>query len=330
MELIAGLEIKNDIDCFAKEWQSETDHVVARTSGSTGPPKSIRLYKSDMIQSSTVTNRFFGISSESTLFCPLSIDYIAAKMMYVRAAVARCKVIFEKPSTNPFGSGIVPDGSTIDLMAIVPAQIDATLCNLSKRNIQNLIIGGSAINKTAENKILQSSLSGWSTYGMTETCSHVALRKIGEQTYKALPGFSFSQDKRGCLVINSETMSFGQLTTNDIVTLHGCDAFTIEGRVDNVIISGGEKISLEQIEQTLDPLPGVTRFYATGIESDRWGTELVLVCEKSDNASEIGLLEYCRRLLPRHKVPKRIFWVDKIAVTDRGKLVRTTPDKYEQ
>ena len=84
---------------FIREWESDCDYIVAHTSGSTGDPKAIRLPKSDMRVSARATNRRFGIDSSSVIAAPLSTDYIAGKMMCVRAIEAGCRLI-DMPVSN--------------------------------------------------------------------------------------------------------------------------------------------------------------------------------------------------------------------------------------
>ena len=146
-------------------------------------------------------------------------------------------------------------------------------------------------------------------------------------TFRALPGFSFSVDSRGCLVITSGSMSFGSLVTNDIVELVSEREFVWKGRFDNVINSGGIKIFPEEIERVIAPLlPATGLFYVTSRRSERWGEEAVIVtdCEKyADDSSEgDALLSALRELLPPHHLPKAVIYEPFIALTSSKKIVR--------
>ena len=103
-----------EINDFIREWESDCDYIVAHTSGSTGTPKEIRLPKSDMRVSAKATNSRFGITRRSVIAAPLSVDYIAGKMMCVRAIEAGCELL-EMPVSNK----VIID-RRIDLLAIVP------------------------------------------------------------------------------------------------------------------------------------------------------------------------------------------------------------------
>lgn len=305
---------------FLSQWHAPTHYVVAHTSGSTGTPKEIRLLKSDMKASALATNRFFGITDKSTLCLPLSPDYIAGKMMLVRAAETGARIIVETPSRHPGAS--IPEGSEIDLLAIVPAQIPGLLEQAPRLRFHNVIIGGAPIAPDDEKRLLDARIPAFATYGMTETCSHVALRRIGTPSFEALPGFRFSADSRGCLVIETDTMSFRRLVTNDIVTFHSDTSFTWLGRFDNVVNSGGIKLFPETLERRLRHLDPGLEFYLTSRQSPRWGEELVMVVAESDAIRGNRLLAVASEILPTRQRPKALVTIPEIPHTSTGKLLR--------
>lgn len=303
---------------FVEEWNDDTkDYITAQTSGSTGSPKEIHLLKSDMEISVRATCRFFGIDGDSVLACPLSTDYIAGKMMIVRAIVAGATVVVERPSNSPLRSW---EYGSPDLTAIVPSQLEGLLDN-ARSDLRSVIVGGGPVTDAQECLMSATGKAFYATYGMTETCSHVALRRIGQQRYEALPGFSFSTDARGCLVIQSETMSFGRLVTNDMVSLYDTRSFRWLGRYDNVIISGGIKLHPEEIEREIAPYVGPHEFYVTSRPSDRWGEELVMVIEAENMDLETLDKRLSLHLDHRHK-PKAYILKKSLPRTKTGKLLR--------
>lgn len=306
---------------FIEEWHNGLPYVTAHTSGSTGTPKEVRLLKADMEASARATCRFFGIDSSSTLHLPLSAGYIAGKMMIVRAMTSGARLVVEAPSLEPL-SGFTGHA---DLTAIVPAQTEALVRGLAYCTISNVIVGGAPLGASQEALLRDAQVRAYATYGMTETCSHVALRCIsgGERHFTALPGMTFSQDGRGCLVIESATMSFGRLVTNDVVELLDARRFVWRGRADNVINTGGIKVVPEEIEEKLAPLMEGRAFYVGSRPSARWGSELVLVTERGDGmpATEMILAE-ATRVLPRRLVPKAVVVKDMLKRTETGKIKR--------
>lgn len=306
---------------FIEEWLDSDNFITARTSGSTGAPKEIRLLKSDMRSSAQATNDFFGIGPGSTLALPLSPVYIAGKMQIVRALEARCRLIAEVPSSRPL-EGLDTAPGTIDMIPVVPSQLEGLLDSPHLPRVRNVIIGGAPLSAATEGSVIKSGMQAWATYGMTETCSHVALRRLGDDTYAALPGISFSADPRGCLVIHSSRMSFGTLVTNDIVELVSPSAMRWLGRYDNVINSGGIKIHPEEVERIISPLlPPDARFYITSRPHPKWGQEVVMIAESSCTLPP-GILDSIREALPPRHAPKAIITVPELPRTPGGKLLR--------
>ena len=305
-------------DEFLKEWFAPEPYVTAHTSGSTGEPKGIKLLKSDMLKSAEATCRFFNIDSGSNMLLPLSPSYIAGKMMIVRAIVSGARLHVESPSSQPMAS----DYGTLDLVPIVPAQLAGILTNRLSGNIMNLLIGGAPLSSAEESLIAESGIKAWASYGMTETCSHVALRDITSRSdiYDMLPSITASTDDRGCLIINAPDFSFRQLVTNDIAEVISPSRFRWIGRHDNVIISGGIKLHPELIERQLAELIDEP-FYIIGRHSERWGQEAVLYIEATSVDTD-RLMPEIRKRLDRYSVPKEIIAVTRFDRTDSGKIKR--------
>lgn len=293
-----------------------TDFVKAYTSGSTGTPKEIRLAKSAMIESARATVRFFGLDAGSCLVSPLSADYIAGKMMIVRGLVAGAHTWMLPPRRTSVLDEVPESVKRIDLLPIVPAQIDSVMAWPRRDIVRNIIIGGAPLAPDREAAVAAAGLTGvWATYGMTETCSHVALRHIGGEdadVYRAMPGITFSLDGRGCLCV-------GNLATNDLVELIDSRSFRWLGRIDNVINSGGLKLHPELLERRLAPhLPGV-EFYLTSRPSELWGREMVMVVTGSPRP---GIMETCRGVLSSREMPKEIIFDTEPRYSTGGKLLR--------
>lgn len=302
----------NAVDIFLKEWNDNNDSITAHTSGSTGTPKPIKLSKNDLKRSAHATNSFFEINHSDVLRCPLSCNYIAGKMMLVRALEANATVDFAKTFNEP------QHNSRIKLMSVVPAQIDQLLESDEIASVDNLLIGGSPLSSQLESQLIDRNIQAWVSYGMTETCSHVAIRRCGYDNYMALPGITFDTDSRGCLIINAPQFNFAKITTNDIVNLVSNISFQWKGRADNVINSGGIKIFPEEIENKIRPFVDIdTQFYITGREHPRWGQAVTLVSDKP-----LSLPDKCiDALLPAER-PKN-YIIAKILRTKSGKIIRT-------
>lgn len=304
------------LDEFKSQWFDCNDFIVAHTSGSTGAPKEVRLPKSDMVCSARATNSFFSITSSSRLLLPLSLDYIAGKMMEVRAFEANCELVVVAPS-NRFE---VPEGK-FDLVAVVPTQVDWLLANPQwTERLRHVIVGGAPLAVDSEKALKAVGYDAWCTYGMTETCSHVAVRPCdgADSPYQAMPGIRFDVDDRGCLVIEAPHFSFGRLVTNDSVELLSPVSFRWKGRIDNVINSGGLKLHPEEIERLYAPYIQ-TPFYLRGTPDPKWGQALELVIEGKGLAEETLA---CLSQIDHKLHPKIITFVETIPRTSTGKILR--------
>ncbi len=306
-----------ELDEFYAEWDSDAQYMVAHTSGSTGQPKEIHLLKSDMTASAKATNEFFGINSRSTLVCPLSLDYIAAKMMAVRARVAGAKLVMLTPSNT-----LNIDCET-DLLAIVPSQVDSLLTQPKlSESVHNIIIGGAPLSAERRNRLINAGFNAYETYGMTETCSHVALKRITDEFFAAIAGVTFAVDDRGCLVVNVPHMSIKQVVTNDVVELHSSTAFTWLGRYDNVINTGGIKVHPEVLEREIAKIIGEGHtFFVAGVPHPIWGQQVVMAIVAEPEAIPAIEAKLSQNL--DHRImPKKIIAVDGVKRTANGKIIR--------
>lgn len=314
---------------FLDRWLDNSDFIEVQTSGSTGTPKKIRLLKEDMRRSALVTNEFFNIGSDSILACPLSPEYIAAKMMVVRSVMSGANLWFETPSAKPLTDF---DGPQIDLLAIVPYQSEGLKQRLADSSrslkIKQIIVGGAPLTP-GQMQILEDLPSHvYATYGMTETSSHVALLDIsaGHVLYKALPGHTFANDDRGCLVITNPERSWSPIVTNDIAEVTDSQQFALFGRIDHIINSGGVKVIPETVEERIRHHWPDLDCYVTSRPHPELGSEVVLVV---DNAAELpsdfslesmrekaGILLPCKYWLPRAIIRRPIHR------TPNGKLRR--------
>lgn len=300
---------------FRAEWLSDAPYIEAHTSGSTGAPKAVRLSKADMRASAEATNAFFDIGAASVLASPLSTAYIAGKMMVVRADVAGCRLI-ELPVSAEIA---VPEGVTVDLLPVVVPQLDSLLRQpgLAAR-VRNVLIGGSAPSDDVCRRLALAGYRAYISYGMTETCSHVALARADDpgRVYRAMPGIAFETTADGRLVILAPKFSFKRLETTDVVELLDASSFRWRGRADGVINSGGIKLFAEELERLYAPCLKGIAFAVTSRPDARWGRAVVLVAE-GDADSIMRLL---RAEIADHRLlPKAVVAVEKLPLIPNGK-----------
>ena len=308
---------------FIREWLNVNDFISVSTSGSTGHPKMIKLQKQQMINSALLTQHFFSLNEKFTALLCLPMDYIAGKMMIVRAFVSGYNLITVQPSANPFKE----IKQTIDFTALTPYQLYHSLDDVKKLIIRHIIVGGGEISAELEKKIRDVPSEIFATYGMTETCSHVALRrangKDATDIYAAMKGISFLQDQRNSLVIHAPMLSDEKIVTNDVVALTDDRHFRWLGRYDNVINTGGVKVFPEVMEKKLFGL--IDRpFFISSIKDNELSEKVVMVIEGKPlgNNRESALMKAFSQKLKRHEKPRRFLYADHFIYSESGKILR--------
>lgn len=323
------------LEDFLKEWHSDSPWLTVHTSGSTGKPKPMQVEKVRMRTSARLTCSFLGLRrGEHALLC-LPLDYIAGKMMVVRALECDLQLHTVPPGSHPLAEEDLP--AHIALCAMVPMQVSNSLdqpleCERLKR-IDHLLIGGGSIHPTLEARLRTMPGCIWSTYGMTETLSHIALRRVnGPEAslwYTPFEGIHVETDSQGCLAIKAPGLCPDVLHTHDIAELRTQDGhtmFRIVGRTDNVVVSGGLKIQMEEVEEALAPHLRHA-FMASKCPDTLLGEQLVLLTE-SPQTGEVR--DVCDRILPRHKRPRTYLHVEKIPTTATGKPARAEAQKLAE
>ena len=334
------------LEDFLSEWNNGSDRVLVHTSGSTGKPKPMMVEKKRMLNSARITCDFLGLKpGDSALLC-MSLDYIAGKMVVVRSIERHLHLISVSPSGHP----LKDINEEITFAAMVPMQVYNTLQVPEERerltHIRHLIIGGGAIDASLEKELqaLPGNIAIWSTYGMTETLSHIALRRINgaeaSEWYQPFDSVKISQTDEGCLVIDAPLVCAETLVTNDIVEIESYIynkveklRFRIKGRKDNVICSGGIKIQIEEVEALLKSHLEKP-FMLAKKKDEKFGEIAVLLTEDEDLKKVEATI---RRLLSgksddsnksseskSHKywIPREFRYVEHLPLTETGKPKR--------
>ncbi|MDE6295204.1 MAG: AMP-binding protein [Muribaculaceae bacterium] len=308
---------------FIAQWNDTTPYVPVHTSGSTGLPKEIKLPKCVMERSALRTIQYFHITPEWRLHSCISPDFIGGKMVAVRALMADCRFTYEYPSNSPVMSG--RDG-VIDLVSVVPSQLIYVIDRPELfRHVRRYLVGGSPLPLGMRDLITERGLKVWESYGMTETASHIAVRRVTDTDapFEPLPGIKLSTDSRNCLIIRGATEE--PVVTNDIADFSPDGRFKIVGRIDNVIISGGRKIIPEIVEDKIRIISGLTApMILTGVPDPKWGFKPVLYIEGApmSGAECRSMMTLLRSHLDGWECPKEIYFVDSLARTPNGKLLR--------
>lgn len=313
------------LDDFLREWNDATPLMLVHTSGSTGKPKPLWVEKRRMEASARLTCAFLGLRPGDTALLCMPLDYIAGKMMVVRALTCGLRLVSVPPSGHPMAG--IDDGAGVAFAAMVPMQVYNSLQVDAERQrlmgVRHLIIGGGAVSAGLEAGLRGFPNAVWSTYGMTETLSHIALRRLNgpsaDEWYTPLDGVSVGVGADGCLYVDAPAVCSSRLLTNDIAQLAPDGRrFRVIGRRDNVICSGGVKMHIEEIEAALHRHLA-DGFIVTKRPDPKFGEVVVLLTTSNDTA---GVGRVCGEVLPAYWRPKVVAHVDAVPLTPTGKPAR--------
>lgn len=312
---------------FLKEWYSSKSYIEVQTSGSTGIPKIIRLEKEFVAASALRTITFFQLKEGDRVLHCLPLKYIAGKLMVVRALIGKLDLYMAEPSSD-FS---FLENEKFRFAAMVPNQVAKILNKETSpgeliNNVEIMLLGGSSVPFSLEQRLKEVETNCYSGYAMTETATHIALRKINASGagdyYKCLDGINVSFSENNTLQIFMPGLKEQPLQTTDLAELKDEKTFKILGRSDNVIISGGIKFSPELIEKKLEPYIDLP-FVVSSQPHSSLGEQLVLVMEgKESEENRKDFIEICSRHLEKYEQPKRILFVDKLPLTSNNKIDR--------
>ena len=318
---------------FLDEWNSESPLVLVHTSGSTGAPKPLWVEKERMKASAMMTCRFLGLKQGDTALLCMPLQFIAGKMMAVRALVGG----LELETIAPCGHPMAVAQHIPTFAAMVPLQVYNSLQVEEERErlqqIRQLIIGGGIVSDEVERQLSTFPHAVWSTYGMTETLSHIAMRRLNgkeaSEWYCPLPSVNVSINEEGCLVIDAPLVCSQPLTTNDMAVMAPDGRhFRIIGRKDNIICSGGIKIQIEEVERLLQPHLN-TPYIITRTRDDKYG-EVVTMLIEAPLTSELNhrLNSIFEEVLPLYARPRRILSINHLLLTATGKPARAEAEQW--
>ncbi len=308
---------------FLQQWWNDSKTLSVQTSGSTGVPKKIEVLKSAMITSASKTVQYFKLKPGRSALLALPLSFIAGKMMVVRALVGGLNLITVTPSGNPLNWLNEP----VDFAAFTPMQMMNELDKnpIKLQYLKLVIIGGGKVSDALNNRLQNVGFLAFETYGMTETLSHVALRRINglkrQTSFFPLEGVEMMVNAEGCLVINFIGVTNTQIVTNDLAKFNKDGSFTLLGRADHIINSGGVKISPEEVEGKLEGILEVP-FIISALPHTKLGQQVILITEGVIPCSQEELISKIQKRVSKFEVPASIFSVKKFSRTESGKVRR--------
>lgn len=330
---------------FCTEWQTNKNEFVVHTSGSTGIPKPITLSRKQMQNSVVATAEALNLKQNERFLICLNTEYIAGKMMLVRGMELGAEMIVIPPKRNPLED--FDEKMWFDFAAFVPMQLQTILDETPEkvailRQMKAIIIGGAPVSYSLLKKIRTTKgldkVPIYSTYGMSETVTHIALKRLNgksgkgkieiSDTYKTLPNVKIKTDERGCLVISAPHTLGKEIITNDLVDIKNETEFEWLGRADFAINTGGIKVFPEKIESFIErafyELAIQKRFFISSMPDEILGEQVILIVEglPFSKSFENELLQHFKTNLPAYHTPKRFFYLSEFVMTETDKIDR--------
>ena len=260
-------------------------------------------------------------------------------MLLVRAFVLGMEVVIMEPSSNPLAA--FGEQERFDFTAVVPLQLQTLLDGDTKYQVmlnrmKAILVGGGAVSASLQQRLPSVRAAIYHTYGMTETVTHIALRRLNgnapSDAFMPLEGVQLALDERGCLTIQAPVTRNERLYTNDLVELRPDGSFVWLGRIDNVINSGGVKVQVEHVERTIerllleldDPNLSTRRFFVGPQPHERLGQVVTLVIEGAalGHDREIMIRTELGKRLDKYDVPRQICYVAHFKETPTRKIDR--------
>ncbi|RRB07063.1 AMP-binding protein [Larkinella rosea] len=319
---------------FCRAWISGQTEFTLSTSGSTGTPKPIRLTRRQMVASARLTGHTFGLKPGDRALVCLHVDYIAGIMMLVRGLELGLILTIIEPASNPIDA-VLAENESIDFAAFVPLQLHTMLDAASEslpvlNQMKAILVGGAAVDHALAERLQAIEAPVFSTYGMTETVSHIAVRRLNgpnrTDVFRMLPGVEWGLDERNCLFIKAAATDFAVVQTNDVVEVIDSFHFRLVGRADSIINSGGVKVQPELVEKIIskvlmkEAIP--SRFFVYGLPDERLGQQVALFVEQTTwDENRIEQLKIAVRAeMGPYAVPRKVIFLPVFAETPTGKI----------
>lgn len=313
-------ETYQEIRSIIALWNEKSVEYKVKTSGSTGTPKSILLKREQLEASAKRSNAFFGLNENSRVLMPLSPHTIGGKMMLIRALTGNYAVQVVEPRANPLEE--IDPKSRFSFISLVPYQVKSILEETPARlnRFDTILLGGMGLSSELEQTLSELKPTVYMGFGMTETVSHIALRKMNDPIYQALDGVQLAVSNSS-LIINDSKLGIAHMQTNDEVELIDPTHFKWLGRADFAINSGGIKIHPETIEQIIGEYIHVP-FIIGGIPHETLGEACVLILEEALPEEKFRQIqEIIREKFGKYAAPKQQV-ISHILKTENGKVRR--------
>lgn len=312
-----------------QQWLNGAERFTFHTSGSTGAPKPVQLQRSQLLASAQGTIKALGLTSQEHVLVCMNTQFIGGAMLLIRALMLNAEITLMEPGSHPLS--LLNNQHPYTLASFAPLQVFPVLSNLHHERdklerFKHVLVGGAPIDGELQKVLSELNTRIFHTYGMTETVSHIALKQLGKDTsYHALNKVQLQTDEHHCLMICCDATNNRWIQTRDVVELHSPTSFTLLGRADDVINSGGIKLWPQQIETAIRTELGsqLSNVCVVGIPDPLLGQKAVALLESNTIVDTTTLKDKLRQTLDRYHIPKEFYVLKRFAYTPTGKIDKT-------
>jgi O-succinylbenzoic acid--CoA ligase len=300
-------------------------HSVIHTSGTTGEPKPVELTFANHAASAAASADALGVDPADRWLCPLPLHHVGGLAVLIRCAIARTTAVLHERFDVERVKAVLEAGE-VTLASLVPTMLvrlrEAGL--RSAPGLRAIALGGGPIPAGLLEWAADAGIPVVPVYGMTETSSQIAAGSPGRplRGVELRIGADGEILVRGPMVARGAVGADGWLHTGDLGRLDDDGLLHVEGRLKDLIVTGGENVAPLEVEQVLLSHPAVADAGVTAMPDPQWGEAVVAFVVLRERATTESLRDWCRARLAPYKVPKSIEAVPALPRNPTGKLVR--------
>lgn len=318
--------------------------AVVFTSGTSGSPRGVVLSRRAFAAAAAASEANLGWQEEDRWLLALAPAHVGGLSILIRCLLARrCLVL--PGARNAAGLARTMSEQRVTLVSLVPAML-AALLDLEPTwqpapHLRAVLLGGAAASPRLLARAADLGIPVLTTYGLTECCSQVTTQRAGTVNRgelgagPPLPGVELAIRADNAIAVRSPQLLSaylpahpepldpeGWLVTGDVGRLDAAGNLHVLGRLDDLIVTGGEKVAPLEVEAALLECPGVSAACVAGAPDPFWGQVVgaLVVPAPGSPPLDLALVRgFLTRHLASYKHPRRLVPVAEIPLTAAGK-----------